>query len=545
MKKLIDIIKINFQNKSFVIAGLFFLCLFYFFGFSGFVIAAWEQPTAAPTGGNVDAPINVSSANQWKVGGLAVGSTSENTTYKLYSAGSLGVVGASDLQGTLKVTGAADLQSTLTVQNAASFQSTISVKGEATFNGGLRAYSGTSTRLWVYNGDNTSPGKVFINNAPADPKAINASLVVGGRSGGVSIYAGSGSSYGVYSNGVIGLYSRGSTSYGIYAATSATGSSAIYGLGGNSRGVMASGGNASYAGIEASHTQVGTSFGKSIAIRAQGASSSASPSGDQYSYGVYGVGGNTSGTAAGTRKTYAIYGQAGNLSSGTADTVTYGVYGDDGTYTQGYSYAGYFDGTTQMCRGSNYCAAFAANNMSAIFSKGPVYVTPSSAIQGNAVINTTGLRNEELPGRGKEEHATRINGGLYLSSDGNQATGSILMHDQLKPDWIYRIEIVAGEVRTALVSRCQEGLACRNDNTVIERGWDGNYLGGCRVIRDVERCNQNTNGNTKCLNGKCVTECEAKGYFCDRSTSPLCGAVISGNGYSCGSGNSLSCCTGN
>jgi hypothetical protein len=39
----------------------------------GYLIFAWTEPSQAPPGGNVDAPINVGSTQQWKEGGLGVG----------------------------------------------------------------------------------------------------------------------------------------------------------------------------------------------------------------------------------------------------------------------------------------------------------------------------------------------------------------------------------------------------------------------------------------------------------------------------------------
>ncbi len=36
-------------------------------------VLAWQEPTLAPPGGNVEAPLNVSNVQQWKEGGLGVG----------------------------------------------------------------------------------------------------------------------------------------------------------------------------------------------------------------------------------------------------------------------------------------------------------------------------------------------------------------------------------------------------------------------------------------------------------------------------------------
>ena len=53
---------------------------------------AWSGPTQSPAGGNIPAPINISSVAQYKTGGLAIGSTSlpssvSSGSAKLYVAG--------------------------------------------------------------------------------------------------------------------------------------------------------------------------------------------------------------------------------------------------------------------------------------------------------------------------------------------------------------------------------------------------------------------------------------------------------------------------
>ena len=43
----------------------------------GLVFAAWQEPTASPPGGNVEAPINVSSTGQTKTGNLTAGTEAQ------------------------------------------------------------------------------------------------------------------------------------------------------------------------------------------------------------------------------------------------------------------------------------------------------------------------------------------------------------------------------------------------------------------------------------------------------------------------------------
>ncbi len=45
---------------------------------TGSVMAAWSEPTQAPTGGNADAPINVSNTGQTKGGNLVVNNNNQN-----------------------------------------------------------------------------------------------------------------------------------------------------------------------------------------------------------------------------------------------------------------------------------------------------------------------------------------------------------------------------------------------------------------------------------------------------------------------------------
>jgi len=59
--------KNNFSKKISLILGILIIC----FGVA-FYITAWQEPNSSPTGENVDAPLNISSENQTKEGGLTL-----------------------------------------------------------------------------------------------------------------------------------------------------------------------------------------------------------------------------------------------------------------------------------------------------------------------------------------------------------------------------------------------------------------------------------------------------------------------------------------
>lgn len=56
------------------------------------VLASWSEPTAAPTGGNADAPLNVSNTGQTKAGNLVVNNNGDFANGLLVPYGAL-VVG--------------------------------------------------------------------------------------------------------------------------------------------------------------------------------------------------------------------------------------------------------------------------------------------------------------------------------------------------------------------------------------------------------------------------------------------------------------------
>ncbi|HEY4493379.1 MAG TPA: hypothetical protein VJB98_02065 [Candidatus Paceibacterota bacterium] len=69
---------------------------------SATVMAAWSEPTQAPTGGNPEAPINVSNASQTKGGNLVVNSNNQSLNGLLVPFGNV-VVGDMSPEAALKL----------------------------------------------------------------------------------------------------------------------------------------------------------------------------------------------------------------------------------------------------------------------------------------------------------------------------------------------------------------------------------------------------------------------------------------------------------
>lgn len=65
-------------------------------------IAAWSEPSSAPTSGNIDAPINVSNTGQSKGGNLVVNANNQSSAGLLVPFGTL-IVGDSNPNFNLKV----------------------------------------------------------------------------------------------------------------------------------------------------------------------------------------------------------------------------------------------------------------------------------------------------------------------------------------------------------------------------------------------------------------------------------------------------------
>ena len=66
------------------------------------VMAAWSEPTSAPTGGNPEAPLNVSNASQTKGGNLVVNSNNQALNGFLVPFGNV-VIGDSTPEAVLKL----------------------------------------------------------------------------------------------------------------------------------------------------------------------------------------------------------------------------------------------------------------------------------------------------------------------------------------------------------------------------------------------------------------------------------------------------------
>lgn len=79
--------------KQVIVQSLFNLAIIVGLGVAlNFVFAAWSEPTALPPAGNVEAPINVGAATQYKSGALGVG-------------GLLAAYGNVEVSGTVKISG--------------------------------------------------------------------------------------------------------------------------------------------------------------------------------------------------------------------------------------------------------------------------------------------------------------------------------------------------------------------------------------------------------------------------------------------------------
>lgn len=136
------------------------------------IAQSWTSPTATPPSGNVSAPLNVSSSNQIKSGGISVGSIS--VTGGAYIAGSLGVgtsspafklsvVGDVNLTGALRVNGIAGAAGQV-LQSTGSGLAWVSTST-------LSAGSSSSTPTSSY----TPPGKTIRTFINASQHYVNAS----------------------------------------------------------------------------------------------------------------------------------------------------------------------------------------------------------------------------------------------------------------------------------------------------------------------------------------------------------------------------------
>lgn len=80
----------KFQNLIVVVGGTAFLALLFSFGLN--YVFGFTEPTASPPGGNVAAPLNISSVSQTKAGSLTLGPTSVDTILTLSRSGAVNPV---------------------------------------------------------------------------------------------------------------------------------------------------------------------------------------------------------------------------------------------------------------------------------------------------------------------------------------------------------------------------------------------------------------------------------------------------------------------
>ncbi len=149
---------------------------------AGLSYAAWTDPTANPTGGNIDAPINVGSSYQAKSGYLSLATTTSPTvalnvagasnysgmaqfnsnilSYGDFQAyGQLLAYNAAAFNNTLSVSG------TLTANSAAAFNNTLSVSGTLTANGAFKANGASEFGGAVKITAGAGAGKVLISDS--------------------------------------------------------------------------------------------------------------------------------------------------------------------------------------------------------------------------------------------------------------------------------------------------------------------------------------------------------------------------------------------
>ena len=103
-------LKINLIKKVSTLTFSFLVFLFLFLGIM--IVYAWTEPTAAPPGSNVSAPINVGGSTQYKSGALGIGGIFQTDT-DAYFSGSVGI-GTTAPSYELDVNGTANFEGTIT-----------------------------------------------------------------------------------------------------------------------------------------------------------------------------------------------------------------------------------------------------------------------------------------------------------------------------------------------------------------------------------------------------------------------------------------------
>ncbi len=131
--------------------------------FVGYLVLAWTEPTQAPPGGNVPAPLNTSINAQSKEGALVIGTNGAVTTGLIVQNGNVGIgttePGAKlEVAGQVKITGGspgAKKVLTSDVSGLASWQ-TPAGGGDGTPTGGIIMYSGA----WNFDGTGLGTGSL-------------------------------------------------------------------------------------------------------------------------------------------------------------------------------------------------------------------------------------------------------------------------------------------------------------------------------------------------------------------------------------------------
>lgn len=351
-------------------------------------IAEWASPTVSPPGGEIAAPINISSVNQYKAGGLQLGGTTGPGSFKLDVQGNAEITGRLEIKGNIRPTAGTGTQTlgninynwyqlwlnqggysgivfkTTAGGNAAAFQydqtspgkfkflrdttelMTLSdvgelwAKGSAIIGGGLTVDTSTlvvsSSEDWVGIGATVPTDDIALEVAGTVGDTNN--VIVGDKLtiGSSNFAASTNLSIGTYVSPIagIGLWANSSDSNGIIGYSAGTNQYGVYGLAAAGTGVFGYGvsgtgvsGQTDLAagyGVKGINTEVGSSIDQGIGMYGEGASIG----------GVGGAGADSIPTEPGTFST-AIFGNGGGLSGTYADHFnSFGVYGAGGNIDQ-------------------------------------------------------------------------------------------------------------------------------------------------------------------------------------------------------------------
>jgi len=359
--------------------------------------ADWTPPSGNPPEGSIAAPINISSASQYKEGGLMLGGTSGPGSYKLNVQGTAYITENLDMDSGLNIKGnilATGTSGTQSVGSDASPFDALWIKSDlatsgiqfdvASGNAGFKYNnSGGQFEFWRTSaimtlsdaGDLNVVGNAVIDQGltvdtntlvvdatdnqvgigTADPgesldvASGNVEITTGNLTVGSSTFT-PGTKINVGSLAVpvsgIGLIASSSDNYGVMAYSTGTGAIALSAYAPNGYGAYGKTDSLTYTGIYGETTAVGTTIDEGIAIYGKGAGivigggagadiNNVPTNPGTFSTAVFGKGGQLSGNYTDHFNSFGVYGDSGDINEPPDDKniYTYGVYGKAGDIT--------------------------------------------------------------------------------------------------------------------------------------------------------------------------------------------------------------------